>query len=49
MGSTSDATILVTRKEKIKPEDRTDVRQIVGESMALLTSVLTVLILTERL
>ena len=43
------ATILVTRKEEIKPEDRTDLKEILGESMALLTSVLTVLLLTRYL
>ncbi len=43
------AIIMVTRKEEVKPEDRTDLKKILGESMALLTSVLTVLILTQHL
>ncbi|MCH7938582.1 MAG: SLBB domain-containing protein [Candidatus Marinimicrobia bacterium] len=41
-------TILVTSEEDIRPEDRTDTRQIISESLAMVTSVLTVLLLTQR-
>ncbi|MCH8025085.1 MAG: capsule biosynthesis GfcC family protein [Candidatus Marinimicrobia bacterium] len=43
------AIILVTSKEDIRPEDRTDTRQIISESLAMVTSVLTVLLLTQGL
>ncbi|MCH7852073.1 MAG: sugar ABC transporter substrate-binding protein, partial [Candidatus Marinimicrobia bacterium] len=43
------ATILVTSEEDIRPEDRTDTRQIISESLAMVTSVLTVLLLTQGL
>ena len=43
------ATILVTSKEELPLEERTDIKQIIGESLAMVTSVLTVLLLTQRL
>ncbi len=43
------ATILITSKEELLPEERTDIKQIIGESLALATSVLTILVLTRRL
>ena len=43
------ATILVTSEKDIRPEDRTDTRQIISESLAMVTSVLTVLLLTQGL
>ena len=42
-------TILVTSEEDIRPGDRTDTRQIISESLAMVTSVLTVLLLTQGL
>lgn len=41
--------IVVTRKEEVKPEDKTNLKELLGESLALLTSVLTVLLLTRAL
>ncbi len=43
------ATILITSAEELLPQDRTDLKQVFGESMAVITSVLTVLLLTQGL